>query len=95
MNLVNGLFESPIMKLRSTLSTIVVIIAAAIAAWLFVDAVTWMSGFKRYTIFFERVFNTSESLTNTMRIVQATVAIVTGAGCVGAWRWLKHRARPD
>jgi hypothetical protein len=83
------------MKLRSTLSIIVAIIAAAIAAWLFVDAVTWMSGFKRYTIFLERVFNTSESLANTMHIVQASVAIAIGAACIKALTWPKDRARQD
>jgi hypothetical protein len=69
------------------------VVVEAIAIWLFIDAGMWVSGHKRYTIFFERVFHTPESAALRMRWTQGIVAVVFGSVCVGWLLFLERRAR--
>ena len=55
------------------------VVIEAIAVWLFIDAITWISGQTRYTIFFERLFDTPTSVASLMRWVQGAAACIFSA----------------
>jgi hypothetical protein len=69
-----------------------VAVVVVVAVWLFMDAITWISGRVRYTIFFERVFDTPESAASRMRWVQGIVAVVFGCVCLAMLRHFDRRA---
>jgi len=56
------------------------------------DAITWISGRVRYTIFFERVFGTPESAASQMRWIQGIFAVIFGCGCIAGLVSLQQRA---
>jgi hypothetical protein len=68
------------------------VVVEAIAVWLFIDAGMWVSGHKRYTIFFERVFDTPESAASRMRWTQGIVSVVFGCFCIVGLLFLERRA---
>jgi hypothetical protein len=69
-----------------------VVAVEALAIWLFIDAGMWVSGHKRYMIFFERVFDTPESAASRMRWIQGIVAVVFGCVCITGLLSLHRRA---
>jgi hypothetical protein len=71
---------------------VLAVLAEAIAIWLFIDSGTWISGQQRYTILFERLFDTPESAASQMRWVQGIAAVVFGCASIGGLLFLERRA---
>jgi hypothetical protein len=69
-----------------------VVAVKAIAIGLFFDSILWVSGHKRYTILFERVFDTPESAASRMRGIQGVTACIFGFVCIGGLVLLERRA---
>ncbi len=76
-----------------------VVVVEAVAIWLFIDAGLWVSGHKRYMVFFERIFATPESAASQVRWIQGITAVIFGCSCIAGLllleRRLSQRHRPN
>ena len=63
---------------------ILIAIVMMVAVWLLIDAVLWVSGHQRYTILFERLFDTPVSQASRMRWIQGATACAFACVCIGA-----------
>lgn len=81
------------MKYRTTLYVIAVVVVTIGALWLFTDATTFIHGWNPPRLFLEVVFNTSESSSDTMRLIQFITAIILGIVGNAIIIWLEWRSR--
>ena len=72
--------------------TFLIAMVMMVAVWLLIDAGLWVSDHQRYTILFERLFDTPVSQASRMRWIQGVTACAFACVCIGALAMFSGRS---